>query len=96
MVIVFTDLARDDLVAIEKYTRKKWGRDQADAYLTQIEDRIIGLLKTPYIGRPRPDVAEGYRCLPEGKHIIFYRVDINNVYIIGIPHASMDLEKHLE
>ena len=45
---------------------------------------------------PRTDVSDGYRCLPEGKHLIFYRVDNDVVYILGVPHASMDLDKHLE
>lgn len=96
MIIVFSDLAKQDLASIEEYTRKKWGNHQADIYLAQIENRILGLLQTPYLGTARPDVSDGYRCLPEGKHLIFYRVDNDIVYILGVPHASMDLDKHLE
>ena len=96
MKIVFSDLAKQDLASIEEYTREKWGSYQADIYLAQIENRILGLLETPYLGTARTDVSDGYRCSPEGKHLIFYRVDNDVVYILGVPHASMDLDKHLE
>ncbi len=96
MVIIFTDLAKDDLASIEQYTREKWGSQQADVYFTQIEDRILSLLHTPFLGVSRSDIADKYRCIPQGKHIIFYRVDGDIIYILGVPHASMDLEKHLE
>ena len=96
MTIVFSDLAKQDLASIEEYTREKWGNYQADIYLAQIENRILCLLETPYLGTARSDVSDGYRCLPEGKHLIFYCVDNGVVSILGVPHASMDLDKHLE
>jgi toxin ParE1/3/4 len=96
MELVISELAKKDLASIEEYTRDNWGKLQADNYLSQIEHRILSLLETPYLGTARPDVSNGYRCLPEGRHIIFYRVDDEAVYIIGVPHASMDLDRHLE
>jgi len=96
MKLVFSDLAKQDLFAIEKYTREKWGDRQADVYLAQIENRLLCLLEAPYLGTARPDVSDGYRCLPEGRHLIFYRVESEVVNILGVPHANMDLERHLE
>ncbi|WP_371264885.1 type II toxin-antitoxin system RelE/ParE family toxin [Nitrosomonas communis] len=37
-------------------------------------------------------MADGYRCLPEGKHLTFYRIDGDMVKILGVPHASMDID----
>ena len=71
MTIVFSDLAKQDLASIEVYTRQKWGNYQADIYLAQIENSILGLLETPYLGTARSDVTDGYRCLPEGKHLFY-------------------------
>lgn len=96
MKLVISEMAKQDLVSIEEYTRDNWGRRQADIYLSQIENRFLSLLESPYLGTARPDISEDYRCLPEGKHLIFYRVDDDAVNIIGVPHASMDLERHLE
>lgn len=96
MKLVISEMAKEDLASIEEYTRDNWGKLQADVYLSQIENRILSLLERPSLGIARPDISDGYRCLPEGKHLIFYRVDNGVVNIIGVPHASMDLERHLE
>ena len=80
MKLVISELAKEDLASIEKYTRDCWGKQQADVYLSQVERRILSLLETPYLGTARPDVSDGYRCLPEGKHI-FCRVDDDVVNI---------------
>ena len=96
MELEYSDLAKQDLASIEEYTRENWGNNQADIYLAQIENKILDLLETPYLGTARPDVSGGYRCLQEGKHLIFYRVDGDIVNILGVPHASMDIERHLE
>ena len=95
MQIRLTGPALADLTAIEEYTRQTWGEHQADVYLAQLESRMKSLLETPYLGVTRPDIAEGYRCLPEGKHLIFYRIE-DVISILGVPHASMDLESNLE
>lgn len=96
MKLVISGMAKEDLASIEEYTRDNWGKLQADVYLSQIENRFLSLLERPYLGTARPDVSDGYRCLSEGKHLIFYRVDDDAVNIIGVPHVSMDLERHLE
>ena len=44
------------------------------------------------LGKPRDDVAKGYRCYPQGRHLIFYIYDDSSVDIIGLPHRSMDIE----
>ena len=90
-----TPAAKNDLKEIWRYTVDKWGERKAEKYIYQFEKKFKDLLKTPNLGRPRPDIQKGYRSLLEGKHIIFYRVVGPIVEIIGIPHASMDVETHL-
>ncbi len=96
MELKYSDLAEEQLASIEKYTRERWGNHQADIYLAQIENRILSLLETPYLGTARPDILDNCRGLPEGKHIILYRVDGDVISILAVPHANMDLERHLE
>lgn len=96
MKLVVSELAKEDLASIAEYTRNKWGEQQANVYLLQMERRILSLLENPYLGTDRSDVLNGYRCLPEGKHLIFYRIDGDAVLILGVPHVRMDLERHLE
>jgi toxin ParE1/3/4 len=64
--------------------------------MAQLESRLLSLLDTPYLGFARPDVSPGYRCLPEGKHLIFYRIENELVEVLGVPHMRMDIDRHLE
>ena len=84
MELKYSNLAKQDLASIEKYTRENWGGNQADLYLAQIENKILDLLETPYLGTARPDISVGYRCVPEGKHLIFYRVDTETLTLTAI------------
>ncbi len=87
--------AKNDLKEIWRDTVERWSEQQAEKYIYQLEKKFKDLATTPKLGRSRPDIQKGYRSLPEGKHIIFYRVADNIIEIIGIPHASMDVETHL-
>ena len=68
---------------------------QAAAYTSQLEARFDELAENPRLGRARSEVAQGYRSLPCGKHIIFYIISNETVEIIGIPHARMDVDHRL-
>ena len=83
------------LKEIWRYTVDRWGEQQAEKYIYQLEKKFKDLVTTPSLGRSRPDIQKGYRSLPEGKNIIFYRVADEFIEIIGIPHANMDVETHL-
>jgi len=96
MQLKITDRAKGDLAEIEEYTGEHWGNHQTDTYMAQIEKRIGSLLDSPYLGVARSDISQGYRSLSEGQHLIFYRIEDDIIEIIGILHASMDLERHLE
>jgi len=90
-----TTAAKNDLKEIWQYTVEKWGEKQAENYIYQLEKKFKELIKTPKLGRSRLEIRKGYRSLPEGKHISFYRVVDNIIEVIGIPHANMDVETHL-
>ncbi|MEE8423990.1 MAG: type II toxin-antitoxin system RelE/ParE family toxin [Thermodesulfobacteriota bacterium] len=91
-----TPRAERDLKDIWLYTTEAWGDEQADKYVALLEKRFDVLVTSPFMGSSRPDIGQGYRCLPEGKHIIFYRIKDDVVEILGVPHASMDIERRLE
>ncbi len=92
-----TPRAERDLKDIWLYTAEAWSDEQADHYLALLEKQFETLATSPYLGAARPDIEKGYRYFPEGKHLIFYRVeDDDRVIILAVPHASMDLDRHLE
>lgn len=91
-----TPRAERDLKDIWFYTAEAWGDEQAEKYVALLEKRFEALADSPYIGAARPDIEKGYRYFPEGKHLVFYRVEENTVIILAVPHTSMDIERHME
>lgn len=89
--------AERDLKSIFRYTIRKWGFDQADAYLELLSFARERIVANPYFpgSKPREYLAAGclsFRC---GKHVYFYRLRDNTVEIARILHESMDIEKHI-
>lgn len=91
-----TPRAERDLKDIWLYTAETWGDEQAETYVALLEKRFEVLANSPYMGAARPDIEQVCRYLPEGKHLIFYRVEKNTVIILAIPHASMDIERYMK
>ncbi len=86
-----TPKALEDLKNIGRYTERRWGTTQRNAYLKTIEKRFDWLASNPQIGKHRPDVAEGYFSFPQGAHVIFYLIAEKGIDIIGLPHKEMDI-----
>jgi len=91
MQVFITSRAARDLDNIADWTLKNWGRGQMESYLRRLYLRINALQHSPKIGRERPDLAEGLRCLPEKSHLIFYLVDDARISIVAVLHQSMDV-----
>lgn len=91
-----TRLAEQDLETIAEFTASRWSDAQAIKYVAALQARFQWLAENPLLGRSRDDVAEGYRSFPQGSHLIFYIVVDDRIVIIGVPHASMDIEAHFD
>lgn len=76
---------------IARYMLQNWGRKQRDVYLRAIDKRFSWLAENPSLGRPRPDIKEGYYSYPQGSHVIFYLVRKGGIDIIGVPHQRMNV-----
>ena len=93
---VLTRLALADLKSVARFTEKNWGRLQRDTYLKEIDTIFHALASNPRMGRACDDVRQGYRKLPHGAHIVYYRVmDREQVLIVRILHATMDVDSQL-
>ena len=91
-----SDLALDDLMAIEDYTAKTWGETQADEYLDQLEQRFYWLAEHAGAGKSRKALAPGLSSFPQGHHIIFYRAGGSMLEVARILHQSMDIEHQFD
>ena len=87
--------AQSDLNEIWDYTEDRWGIDQAESYTRAIWQRIEALAANPSMGEDCSAVRAGYRKIPSGSHVLFYRVIGDRVDIVRILHERMDFERHI-
>jgi toxin ParE1/3/4 len=93
---VLTNAAKSDLKSIGRYTQVTWGVEQRNRYLTLFHRSFHDLAVNPLMGRDCGDIRSGYRKLPIGKHLVFYRQKEPDVIeIVRILHERMDSESHL-
>jgi toxin ParE1/3/4 len=90
---IVTVAAKADLTEIALFTQHRWGEDQRNLYLKQVDAAFWLLAKNPETGKSADEIREGYRKFPVGSHIIFYQPIANNyqIKIIRILHKSMDV-----
>ncbi|MBS0275868.1 MAG: type II toxin-antitoxin system RelE/ParE family toxin [Proteobacteria bacterium] len=71
------------------------GCERRDRYLAALRERFGNLRQWPELGAPRNDLGTSYRCLPVGRHVIFYRVAGDALHILRVLHQRMDVKLHL-
>ncbi|EEW56516.1 ParE [Ruegeria sp. TrichCH4B] len=87
--------AKSDFVNIWVETYRQWGEAQADRYLDDIDRALQGLLDNPQMGVDCSDLLRGARKLITGRHLVFYEVDPDRLFVIRVLHQSMDVPRHL-
>jgi toxin ParE1/3/4 len=88
--------AQADLEQIWDYTRGRWGVDQAEEYLRELQRAIERAAANPRIGRACDEIRPGYRKLAAGSHTLFYRVTAEAVIdVVRVLHQRMDVDRHL-
>lgn len=81
-----SELAEDDLAGILDYTADTWGAAQADRYLDLLVQCFERLVIMPSLGRRCDAIHFGYRRMETGKHVVFYRLDDDEVFIARVLH----------
>lgn len=87
-------LGYNDLKNIGRYTGNRWGTEQRNYYLSQLQQGFEKLAKNPQIGRSCDEITPGYKRLRVGEHLIFYRFVEEILYIIRVLHKNVDVENH--
>jgi toxin ParE1/3/4 len=89
-------LAEKDLENIWQHTAKKWGVEQAMAYIDALDEAFVILAENPKINRQRAEFRPSVRIHPFQKHLIVYNSDAEHLTIIRILHAHMDITPQLK
>lgn len=85
--------AEQDFLEIGAFTLERWGADQANRYLAQLESCCRQIADMPALGRPANEVRSGLRRMENGRHVIFYRETSDGVLISRILHDRMLSER---
>ncbi|MGB7183089.1 MAG: type II toxin-antitoxin system RelE/ParE family toxin [Burkholderiaceae bacterium] len=86
--VIQSQLARNDLKGIFRYSFEKWGADKAAEYLLQIDAGIHSLTDNPNIGRSRAEIRDGYRSIQINRHIVFYRIQGQSINVVRVLHGK--------
>ena len=88
--------AKNDLRSIAIFTDHRWGREQRNLYIKQLDDAFFMLAQNPKLGISCDYIRDGYRKFPQGSHLIFYRCNAKaDILVVRILHKSMDYDSHL-
>ena len=87
--------AEDDLAEIWLYSFKEWGTARADQYIDELCAAIEQLAGHPELGARRDELRPGYRCLRVNRHLVFYTVSPEQVWIVRVLHGRRDAQQHL-
>jgi len=82
--------ADNDIASIAAYTIDSFGIEQAVAYREGLVQAFEFLLKFPRVARKREELRQKPRVYAYKSHLIFYRIDGEDIFILRIRHARED------
>jgi toxin ParE1/3/4 len=82
------------MLGIDTYTFEQWGEDQAEKYLSQLQQCIQRLAENPNLGRDCGHIRPGFRRFEHDKHIVFYQLQQQELIVSRILHHAMLVERH--
>ncbi|ADU67395.1 type II toxin-antitoxin system RelE/ParE family toxin [Pantoea sp. At-9b] len=87
--IIVQPEAQEDLSDIWIYGYRNFGEDQANLYNLKF-DKIFSRLVSNELGRRRYEIGNKVFSIPCGQHVIYYKTEINDIFIGRILHHSQD------
>lgn len=93
---ILTRKAEEDIREIWNYTAEEWDKEQAENYLSGLEDKIIRASETPEaIARDRTEIEDGYMSFLYESHVVFFKRKLDQIEVIRVLHQRMDIPKRL-
>ena len=81
--------AESDLKSIIRYTMKTWGRAQTKRYSQGLRECFQMLANNPSIGRKCEFIRPGLHRFEHGKHVVFYLVESDEIFIVRLLNQQM-------
>ena len=96
MKVRVSEKADRDLRDIYKYSYRQFGEAQAERYYSDLWQCFRFLAERPHMGRMRTEFNPPARSHHHQKHVIFYDVLDDAIFIIRVLHERMDIERHFQ
>jgi toxin ParE1/3/4 len=87
--------AKADVKEIGRYTQQRWGVEQRNRYLGELDACFQKIGTNPTLGNSAEAIRAGYRRIREGSHVVFFRKAGHEVEIVRVLHERMLPGKHL-
>jgi toxin ParE1/3/4 len=91
-----TEIARDDLKSIRRYSQRTWGPERTLQYLAGLRETMKGLVGGTVVSRQRDDLKPGLRMTVSGRHCVFFEMNESRVLVLRVLHDKMDYPRHLD
>jgi len=91
----YSDGADDDVVDIVAYTTTRFGPEQADKYIDELESAIELLATYPELGMKLSSGSEGRRRFVHARHAIYYRASDTEILVLRILGPGQDPTRDL-
>lgn len=87
--------ARHDLNAIQDKGVEDWGVAAVRAHMEGFDRIFVLLRERPSAGQSRPEYGDGIRVFSHRPHRILYRPGEDEILIVRVLHAAMDVRAAL-
>jgi toxin ParE1/3/4 len=94
-MVKLSHAAAQDIEDLLNHSMTHFGLDQTEIYY-QYLSRCLDLIgENPEIGYAADDIRPGYRRFPHESHVVFYKIEAHDVFVVRILHKSMDAVRNL-
>ncbi|QMW23830.1 type II toxin-antitoxin system RelE/ParE family toxin [Sandaracinobacteroides saxicola] len=94
MRLAWSNVARQELEEVRRYSTQTWGAPVARRYLEDVRDAAKAAAERPERARP---LRDDFRILRVRSHYLILHINpsLRRVTIARILHVAMDIERHL-
>jgi len=87
--------AINDLEEVYEYTLSNWGTKQAEKYQDELFEQMTRIAHDSQIGSTYLFSKGNYQKFKINKHLIFYRIENEDLVVVRILHERMDFKSRL-
>jgi toxin ParE1/3/4 len=95
MKVFVSDQADADLLQIYRYLADR-SPGGAESVAREIDRKFENLSHFPFIGRDRSTLHEGMRSVVAYPYVIFYRVEVERIYVARVLHGRRDIDAEFQ